>query len=118
MTSFEPVEITDFANIRHLQWETGGAYSAYDKISTEEIGRLSYMLALSDPSHLIFTSLNVRNDYQRRKVATALISAMRTDHPDTVWDTGPRNEGAVGLYEYLVSIEPEEVERAEYKEEG
>ena len=111
---FTPVEI-DFAEIRHESWGTGGSFSAFDKASHEEVGRLTYMLALSNPNQLIMTSLNVRDDYQRRKVATALISAMRTEYPNTVWDTGPRNDGAVALYNYLVSIEPEEVEQAEMK---
>jgi len=113
--NFTPVEISDFAEIRHESWETGGTYSAYDKGSGEEVGRLTYMIALSEPHQLIMTSINVRDDYRRRKVATALISAMRTDYPDTLWDTGPRNESAVALYNYLVSIEPEEVAEAEMK---
>lgn len=115
--NFTPVEISHFADIQHEHWETGGAYSAIDKGSGEEVGRLTYMLALSEPHQLIMSSLNVRDDYQRRKVATALISAMRTDYPETLWDTGPRNEAAIALYNYLVSIEPEEVEEAEMKVE-
>lgn len=100
------VEISSWAYITHTPARLdGGIYTAHDRQTDAEAGRLSYFRL--DQETLMFKDISVHEDYRRRRVATALLRCMYLDHPESRINPGTRNAAGEEFYRHILGIEPD-----------
>lgn len=92
MTKIPPTpvgfDISKFARIEHLDFGDSGLYRAIDTKTGEEIGKVYYLLPLSDPELIITETVVTHPKWEGRHVASALIERMVLDFPNRYVDLG------------------------------
>jgi hypothetical protein len=106
MTAAIPVDISSFAYITGEHFYGGGCYLAHDKITHQQIGRVSYVEPSNRDRVLLLIGMNTAEAYQHRRVMTALLLALHADHPEHHVTTGPRTESGEGLYQHFFATQP------------
>lgn len=101
-------DTSDWIEISHTEdRRNGDLYTAHAKDDPHPIGTLQYLKGFPEPHTLTIRRIDVRVGYQRKGVATALLEALRVDHPDWKVDPGVTTEMGLTLTRAILDKEPE-----------
>jgi GNAT superfamily N-acetyltransferase len=110
MSEDRTTEISDWADITHQDDDNprGGTCIATEREHGTEVGRLSYYF-LHDDENIQFKEIRIHPDYQRKRVATALLRYLNYCHPNARINPGVRNPVGQLFMDHILATEGDKV---------
>lgn len=108
----QPTEIDGWAYITHAvddpdETPQGGVLYVTDRDAYVHAGRLEYFWI--DPETIQFKEVKIPKEYQRRRVATALLRRLNHFYPHARINPGMRNEVGEAFMKHILASEKDKV---------